>query len=120
MPFLRRLGYYLVGLSIGLVFLSFFLSGKRTSCHYGPEARVKNNFEQKTLTISSKVKNEYEYLNDSLLIEYIKTSTIIFSESQTRLDSCKRYRLRREKAPKLDFLLENCEKELRLIEFNAR
>ena len=48
MSLMRRLGYYLGGFSIGLILLAFFLSGKRTSCDYGPEARVLKNIRTKT------------------------------------------------------------------------
>ena len=47
MKFIHRLGYYLGGFSIGLIFLAFFLSGKRASCDYGPDARVLKNIGQK-------------------------------------------------------------------------
>ena len=45
MAFLKRLGYYLFGLSIGVIILSFIFSGKKTSCNYGPQARVKSQLE---------------------------------------------------------------------------
>ena len=47
MGFLHRLGYYLGGFSAGLVFLFFILNGKRTQCHYGPQARVIDNLSKK-------------------------------------------------------------------------
>ena len=56
MKFIHRLGYYLGGFSIGLIFLAFFLNGKRTSCDYGPEARVLKNINSKPQRISSKAK----------------------------------------------------------------
>jgi len=51
MEFLHRLGYYLGGFSIGLVLLFFIFNGKRTQCHYGPEARVLDNLSDKNWTI---------------------------------------------------------------------
>jgi len=42
MRVIDRFGYYLGGFSVGLIFLGFVFSGKKTSCNYGPSARVKN------------------------------------------------------------------------------
>lgn len=117
MKLLYRIGYYLIGFSIGLVFLGFFFNGKKTSCNYGPEARVKNDFSKKTLVINSEIRQQYPNLNDSIVRVYIKKSAIQFSKSDTQLDSCKRYRLQLKSAPKSTFELENCEKELRLLTF---
>ena len=47
MSFIKRLGYYLGGFSAGLIFLAFFLNGKRTECNYSPDARVLNNLSKK-------------------------------------------------------------------------
>ena len=55
MKFIHRLGYYLGGFSIGLIFLAFFLSGKRASCSYGPDARVLKNISTKQLIYSRNV-----------------------------------------------------------------
>ena len=43
MNFVNRLTYFSGGFIIGLLFLMFFLSGKRTSCSYLPDARVKKD-----------------------------------------------------------------------------
>ena len=59
----QRLGYYLGGFSIGLIFLAFFFSGKRTSCAYGPEARVLKNINTKPLVYSEEIErtlNDYQ------------------------------------------------------------
>ncbi len=51
MKTLYRLGYYFVGLSLGLVIVSFVFSGKKTSCNYGPQARVLANLAKKRVHI---------------------------------------------------------------------
>ena len=58
MKLIQRVGYYLGGFSIGLVILAFFLSGKKTSCSYGPEARVLKNINAKKIIYSNKLKRE--------------------------------------------------------------
>ena len=46
MKFIHRLGLYLGGFSVGLIFLMFFLVEK-TSCAYSPNARVlKKHFNE--------------------------------------------------------------------------
>lgn len=118
MKLLNRIGFYLVGLSMGLVFLAFFFNGKKTSCNYGPEARVKNDFSQKIIVVIPTLQALYPNLNDSLLRDYIKKSTIVFSKSETQLDSCKRYQLQLKSEPNSTLVFENCRKELRLLSFN--
>ena len=51
MSFLKRLYYFSTGLIIGTVFLFFILNGKRTSCNYGPSARVIDNIISKELIL---------------------------------------------------------------------
>ena len=66
MKFIHRLGFYLGGFSIGLIFLAFFLSGKKTSCAYGPNARVLKNISTKSLIINPKIQSQLEALNLTL------------------------------------------------------
>ena len=54
MSFLKRLYYFSTGLIIGIVFLFFILNGKRTSCNYGPSARVIDNIISKKLVLKYK------------------------------------------------------------------
>ena len=118
MKLLNRIGYYLVGLSMGLVFLAFFFNGKKTSCNYGPEARVKNDFSLKKIVIVPTLQVLHPDLNDSLIRDYIKKSTVVFSKSETQLDSCKRYHLQLKAEPNSILVFENCIKELRLLSFS--
>ena len=90
MKFIHRLGYYLGGFAIGLVILAFFLSGKRASCAYFPEARVLKNLGTKPYTLSAKAQTAYTTLRlDSLDIKNIwKEGEVNFGESQTRKEPC--------------------------------
>ena len=47
MRFRYRLGYYMVGFSIGLFFVAMVFVGKDTRCNYFPNARVLNNLSTK-------------------------------------------------------------------------
>ncbi len=113
MKLIHRIGYYLGGFSIGLIFLAFFLSGKRTSCSYGPDARVLKNISTKQLKYSN---NSVEALNnktiDSATISYVlKHGDVNFSKSNTKLDSCKVYVIEEDYNDQvIELTIENCDK----------
>ena len=67
MSFLYRLSYYLIGFIIGMFFLMFFFSGKKTSCNYSPSKRVKNDLIKKKIIIPNDLKEKFIFLNDSLI-----------------------------------------------------
>ena len=88
MSFLKRLSFYLVGFSVGIVFLVFFLSGKNTRCTYTPDSRVINDFSKKEWIFNT-------LTNDSIdRSQFLKGGDIVFSKSRVGLDSCNVYRLR--------------------------
>ena len=114
MKFIHRLGFYLGGFVIGLILLFFFLSGKKTSCDYGPEARTLKNIRIKPRYFSEAATNALveNHLDTSVVSELLKNGDVIFSESNTKLDSCKQYVIRGaiiEK--KLKIHVENCEEK---------
>lgn len=93
MTLLKRFGYYLGGFSIGLVLLAFFLSGKKTSCDYSPSARVKKNIRTKKQSYSNQVSEliTTQKIDTSSINYILKKGSVNFSESNTKLDSCKIY-----------------------------
>ena len=120
MKFVHRLGYYLGGFSIGLIFLVFFLSGKKTSCAYGPEARVLKNINLKPLIISDSNRTILlnEGIDSMLLSQSLKTGDVIFNESNVSLDSCKHYCISNEIAEKeYYFYVENCDSLVNFLRF---
>lgn len=114
MDFLHRLGYYLGGFSVGLVLLFFIFNGKRTQCHYGPQARVLDNLGKKDWV--SKVVLPSTVKLDSLGIRHIlQPATVDFSASETQRDSCNIYVVKNETGV---FRLENCSKVVSILAFN--
>ncbi len=112
MKLIHRLGYYLGGFSIGLIFLAFFLSGKKTSCSYGPNARVLKNIGLKELKYTSESQKMLQNSSiDTSTISYIlKKGNVNFSESDTKLDSCKLYVIEESIEDKAYTLtVENCD-----------
>lgn len=112
MKLIQRIGYYLGGFSIGLVILAFFLNGKKTSCSYGPEARVLKNINTKEIIYSDDIQLQINNkLIDSAEIRHIlKKGNINFSESKTRHEPCAEYNIEGDYNDK-DIILtvENCD-----------
>lgn len=93
MKLIHRVGYYLGGFSIGLIILAFFLSGKKTSCDYGPNARTIKNISSKTKQFSAEAltsMTSYQ-LDSTVVYDIIKYGSVDFSESDTKSVGCKLY-----------------------------
>ena len=109
MSFLKRLYYFSSGLIIGLVFLFFIFNGKKTSCNYGPSARVIDNIISKEVIL----KNEKDSIQTDLLIEIISKGRVKFNKSETNNKPCGLYYV---ESDSLNLLIENCEKKA-IVEF---
>lgn len=99
MSFLKRLGYYLGGFSVGLIFLFFFFNGKRTQCNYAPSARLKNDIQHKKWMFEE----GFYTINDT--VQWFKNTDVRFSESVIGVDSCNVYVLEVDEKV---FSVENC------------
>ena len=122
MAFMKRLGWYLVGLSIGLIFLAVFLKKKSeetgTSFCYFPNCRVLKELRSKPLSLS-----EYNGIDlDSLLINaYLTEGDVRFRESDTRAEPCSIYVVRHEYLGQSGSLkMANCADTVRILEFSPR
>lgn len=112
MKFIHRLGYYLGGFSIGLIFLAFFLSGKRASCDYGPDARVLKNIGLKQLQYADNVEAmlNSKTIDSTTISLILKQGDVNFSESNTKLETCKIYVVEKTVEDKeIALTVENCE-----------
>ncbi|RKE95316.1 hypothetical protein [Ichthyenterobacterium magnum] len=112
MKFIHRVGYYLGGFSIGLVLLAFFLSGKKTSCDYSPNARTVKNISIKKRFYSEAATKTMKTFNlDTLAIsKLIKTGNVNFSESDTKSEGCKTYLIENKIDNKdIKLLIKNCD-----------
>jgi len=97
MPFIRRLGLYLLGLSVGLVFLAIFLKRKTdetgTSFCYLPNCRVLKELRSKPLTYSESIKSLMaEGTIDSIdIANYLDDGDVDFGKSDTEAEPCHIY-----------------------------
>lgn len=110
MKLIHRFGYYFSGFAMGLVFLFFFLSGKKTSCDYGPNSRVlkhlrkkPHRFEPAALQFFKKNK-----LDTAQASEILESGYINFSRSDVSLDSCKIYKIH-DKKESIELTFQNCD-----------
>ena len=87
--FFKRLGWYLIGFSIGIIFLVFFLKkksgGEGVDFCYLPNCRVLKDLRNKPLNFAA-------YEKDSVLIKTILTKgNVDFSKSDTDTETFKTY-----------------------------
>tara|TARA_B100000676_G_scaffold259196_1_gene268042 strand:- start:12 stop:344 length:333 start_codon:yes stop_codon:yes gene_type:complete len=109
MSFLKRLYFFSTGLIIGIVFLFFILNGKRTSCNYGPSARVIDNIISKELIL----KYQTDSIADYKLYDLISEGRVIFNKSDINNEPCAMYFI---ESGDLSLLIENCDEQA-LVEF---
>ncbi len=112
MKLIQRIGYYLGGFSLGLIILAFFLNGKKTSCSYGPDARVLKNINSKKLIYSDYALSQLHNTKiDTLAVNYIlKKGDINFSDSNTRQEPCGVYSIEGSfKDTDIILSVENCD-----------
>tara|TARA_B110000003_G_C16391301_1_gene434496 strand:- start:78 stop:332 length:255 start_codon:yes stop_codon:yes gene_type:complete len=80
MSLFYRIGYYLVGFSVGLIFLAFVFNGKKTSCNYSPSSRVKGSLLQKKIQLPDNFKNQNPKIDDSIFGNLLKREILIFQK----------------------------------------
>lgn len=99
MPFIKRLGFYLAGLSVGLIFLAIFFKNKTESTGtefcYLPNCRVLKELRSKSISYSDAVSDmmAQEQLDSSDIAYFLHEGDIDFKNSDTRSSPCKTYRI---------------------------
>jgi hypothetical protein len=97
MPFLRRLGLYLLGLSVGLVFLAIFLKRKTdetgTYFCYLPNCRVLKELRSKPFEYSEGIKDLMAAgtLDSTDIAGYLNNGDVDFGKSDTEAQPCRIY-----------------------------
>ena len=90
---IKRIGYYLVGLSIGCVGVYFFWQKKKATFDYGMDARTLKSIRIKERMFSKDAKSEmYKFNIDTLNISTILyTGDVDFGKSNQRKEPCAEY-----------------------------
>ena len=114
MNFVNRLTYFSGGFIIGLLFLMFFLSGKRTSCSYLPDARVKKDILKKTIFF----RDENSKKDSIIIMNTISQGKVDFSKSNTSLEDCKEYYIEDENnTNKIWVIIKNCKNTAEIYDY---
>jgi hypothetical protein len=93
MKFTYRLAYYLVGLVLGLFFISAVFSGKDTRCNYFPNARVLNDLRNKPFNYSEKASQilSEKWVDTSDIKNTLKFGDVDFDNSNIEVGNGKLY-----------------------------
>ena len=118
MAFIKRLGFYLIGLAIGLIFLAFFLNRKRAEFCYMPNCRVLKELRSKPLTYSESINEmiENHELDSTDVLRFLTDGDVDFRASDTKAQPCKIYIIESEIMDQSMVLqVENCDSLVSVI-----
>ncbi|MDO5105560.1 DUF4258 domain-containing protein [Capnocytophaga sp.] len=105
MSILQRIGYYAIGLSLGIVIVAFFFKKKGTDefCYF-PNCRVLKDLRSKNVEISSNV-----LVSEEELAVIFTQGDVLFSKSDVNASPCKKYVIEGElQGKKVEITVENC------------
>lgn len=115
MNFLNRLKYYLLGLGIGSLLVYLILVRNREDLPvWTPNDRVLQELRLAELSVTSDLTLPFP---DSLLKARIKQSSVLFSESDVRSDTCRTYQLDSD-IERMRFRI--CGKTAQLVHYEAK
>ena len=118
MSILKRFAFYFGGFALGLVLLYFFIGGSGASCEYdyGPNSRTLKNIrlKERVFTNEALVSLKESKLDTSDISNLLLKGDVLFSQSNTKLDSCDVYVIegahKGKPKEKLKISVENCNK----------
>ena len=123
MAFIKRLGWYLIGVSIGLIFLAIILKKKSGEegidfC-YLPNCRVLKDIRSKKLGFSKEVNKQL--INKQLDTTYFTTAftkgDINFAKSNTKAKPCKIYFINYQNK---EIELQNCKDRIIIAQITLK
>jgi len=112
MHLIKRIGYYLIGLSLGSVVVFFIWKGKDVSFDYGPDARTLKSIRVKKVLYSDDALNVLSKNKlDSLAIQAILLNgDVNFGKSDQRKKPCGEYYISGSyDEKKIDFWVIRCD-----------
>lgn len=127
MAFLKRLGFFIFGLSIGLVFLTVFLKKKTEEtgsefCYF-PNCRALKDIRSKEVSYSDAINQliQEKQLDSTEINDFLHNGEVNFKMSQTKSTPCKTYIIEgnlREKEAVLT--VKNCAKKAIIESIDAQ
>lgn len=120
MSFWRRLRLYLIGATIGSIFVLFLFGPRATQCSYLPNSRALEEAKFYPITFSETVAEVIENERiDSVFImkELLGESKIInFGTDEVRATPCRIYRAEYRKETSYDFVYQICKNKTIITE----
>ncbi|WP_372973511.1 DUF4258 domain-containing protein [Muriicola sp.] len=124
MAFLKRLGYYMIGLTIGIIFLAFFLKKKTsetgTEFCYFPNCRVLKELRSKPLVFSEDTQESMRegFADSTELVLFLREGSVKFSQSEAQGKPCPWYVIHYEVDGKdASLRVTNCDSRVTISEF---
>ena len=119
MSLLKRFAFYFGGFAIGLILLYFFIGGSGASCEYdyGPNSRTLKNIRLKKRVYTNEALDALKnnQIDTSDISNLLLKGDVLFSQSNTKLDSCDVYVIegahKGKPKEKLKISVENCNKK---------
>lgn len=93
MQLLKRVGYYLVGVALGTLAVSFFWKQKKVSFDYGMDARTLKTIRIRKRIFSDNAKEMMlqKNIDTATISSILKNGDVNFSKSKPRLRPCAEY-----------------------------
>jgi hypothetical protein len=92
---LRRTGFYLGGVAIGLIIFAFLVRGRGVKCefNYLPNARTLKNIRTKARQFSPEIRQliDNKEIDTAEISNILRYGDVDFSRSKVKVDSCKLY-----------------------------
>ena len=120
--FIKRLGYFMVGLSIGIVFLTIFLKKKTeqtgVSFCYFPNCRVLKDLRSKPIAYSDEINAllKSKELDTLVINSFFMEGVVDFGGSDTESKPCKTYLIESEIDSKVASMqVKNCQDKVYVL-----
>jgi len=116
----KRLGYYLIGVVLGLMMVMGIFGNRDISCNYSPNARVLSHLNRLPVEWNAQnLKLLQEIQRDtSFLRTFFQGGDVDFDRSITRDAPCKTFAIEHPTEP-LVAVVENCDSTVTLIDLNS-
>lgn len=109
---IKRIGFYLIGVTLGVVGVSFFWKKKDVSFDYGMDARTLKTIRKKQRLFSKEAKNTIREKNiDTLAIaDILENGDVDFSKSLPREKPCATYYVEgKYNFKKINLIIKRCD-----------
>lgn len=109
---LKRIGFYLIGVTLGVVGVSFFWKKKDVSFDYGMDARTLKTIRKKQRLFSEEAKQTMLQQNiDTLAISFVlENGDVDFSKSLPREKPCATFYVEGDyQSKKIDLIIKRCD-----------